>query len=413
MPPICPYYGTPAGCRAGRSCQNLHVAHDGSAVPTKAAPETAHAERDRFRTRVQHALQAKLLQEGSTTEVTGVAFLRGARPQQVRVRVRTTQLPSEKTQRVRAAGGMQWAGDWFGKGCIGHDATLDGGDVLFFHGTTFELGWRAMSEGRFRALADNDPVGHYTALVPLPAYARGCVAECTDRGVVLSKAETAHLRRLIPGLVVPEATYNISTPHIAQHACGQCSDRPLSLHIDGTPTMHTAYHAHHAQYIHSSALHQGLICVNQRAQTEYVHNPKSCDIKAFTFPFDLLAWHLGIDPTGLPDFAPRLRPDVGLEAKAPLAPRLMELRPKAPLAKGPPKAPPPLHVPAPPQAPPPLRLPAPPTAPPPRRLPAPKTPPRPPSRARTPRRAPRASAPTTSKAPAAHDDESWGRWRPH
>jgi len=182
-----------------------------------------------------------LQHHGSQTAIDAVAFER-AHPPKLRVKVRSTQTPSETTLLRAAHRGLYIGDTWF-------HAQSGAQDMIFYHGTAFEDGMNAMIEGRFRVDDRNHPIGHYTALTQPESYDRGCVIECSTPSLLLSLKATKRLMQEHP-CVVPE----------------------------------------------------GAILRINRSTKEYVHNPNSVRMETFVLPFELLTTHLGLQLPPVPAY---------------------------------------------------------------------------------------------------------------
>ena len=128
-PAVCQLYGTVAGCRRGKRCQNLHVQDDGGLAKTKASPMTEHGYADSFRNRMLTLMREFLRQQGSTTEVLGASFRDGAKT--VRFTVRTTEQPSHCSYMV-AAGSLQYRDGAVGNGSFHIQPAMIRNDAVFF-----------------------------------------------------------------------------------------------------------------------------------------------------------------------------------------------------------------------------------------------------------------------------------------
>ena len=245
-PAVCQLYGTVAGCRRGKRCQNLHVQDDGGLAKTKASPMTEHGYADSFRNRMLTLMREFLRQQGSTTEVLGASFRDGAKT--VRFTVRTTEQPSHCSYMV-AAGSLQYRDGAVGNGSFHIQPAMIGNDAVFFHGTDVHSGMSILSTGKVIALEQNSPIGFYTTLeFPSEVYYQGCAVEVVSIGKLLSLAETRTLCDTYELPFVPE----------------------------------------------------GLIAAAKRSIREYIHHPRSISILAVTFDTKLLSELFRIDEARLP-----------------------------------------------------------------------------------------------------------------
>jgi len=227
-PAVCQFYGTVAGCRRGKRCQNLHVNDDGGHAKTKASFQTEAALFDSFRNRTMTLMRDYLRQAGSTTEVLGASFRRGA--SMVRFTVRTAEQPSDVSCLV-VAGSLMYTG-FRGNGSFPENVSLIGKDIAFYHGTTVHSGMSILTEGMVRAKDSNNPIGFYTTLEPpseQSLYHQGCIVEVVSVGKLLSVRESS----------------------------AWCDE------FDEVP--------------------EGLIVCVKRSVREYIHNPRSLSIAAVTF----------------------------------------------------------------------------------------------------------------------------------
>ena len=97
MAQLCPFYGTPRGCRKGRKCDMLHVTPDGTTAVSKADPQTVTRHRDEFRTRLHSHFNEWLESRGAVATVSGMAFTRDAGPLKVRCVVANGMPVSQRT----------------------------------------------------------------------------------------------------------------------------------------------------------------------------------------------------------------------------------------------------------------------------------------------------------------------------
>ena len=96
---VCRHYGTPAGCRAGKKCRDLHITHDGSLANTRASPVDPTRARDEFRVRLHEHLNSYLAVQGGAMQVNGMAFTRDGHLR-VRCKVSGGQGPSERAKNI-------------------------------------------------------------------------------------------------------------------------------------------------------------------------------------------------------------------------------------------------------------------------------------------------------------------------
>ena len=94
---LCPYYGTPQGCRRGRKRSMVHVTADGSLAVRKALPQGPIRHRARFRTRLRERLTQFMVGEGAVASVHGMAFTRDEGPLTARCLVSGGPAPSRSS----------------------------------------------------------------------------------------------------------------------------------------------------------------------------------------------------------------------------------------------------------------------------------------------------------------------------
>ena len=154
LPEACRFDGTPRGCRRGRRCRDLHIAPDGSVVPTSGPPDSGARLRDSWRCRLHAALRAHLDAAGSQTELAGSAYTRDAGEPRVRFSLDAVRQPSQRAWEVTSRGGLELPdGSWLTPmGAIAAGETAyHAGLVVFYHGTTVERGLQTLEAGHVQA----------------------------------------------------------------------------------------------------------------------------------------------------------------------------------------------------------------------------------------------------------------------